>query len=1001
MAELPSGTVTFLFTDIEGSTRLVEAGRMAYRAALARHDDIVRQAVATHKGVIFQTRGDGFCAAFASPTEAAHAALDAQRALCDEPWGEAPITARMALHTGEVELHGEEYFGASLHRCARLLDSTHGGQTVLSATTASLVGEALPSGAWLKDLGEHRLRDLVRTERVYQLVGDRLPADFPPLRTSLAIPNNLPIPSTAFVGREQQLQAIRTLLLRTDTRLVTLTGPGGTGKTRLALHVAASLLDVFADGVSFVALASVTDPDFVAPTIAKALDVREVAGRPIVASLGDALRQKQLLVVLDNFEQVIAAAPVVAELLRAAPRVKILATSRAALRLYEEREHPIPPLVLPDQRASPSVADVVRCESVRLFIDRAQAVRPDFVLADDEAADVAEICRRLDGLPLAIELAAARVRVLPPRAMLQRMERRLPLLTGGARDLPARQRTLRDAIAWSYDLLEPDEQALFRRLAVFRGCTLEAAETVCLGELPRPGAMWVALPPLDLEILDGIESLVDKSLLLQERTVDGQPWFRMLETVREFAAERLEESGEAGAVRRRHILWAVRLAEEAESQLHAGEQAHWFAQVEQAHDNLRAALSWCEERGYAEPALRLAVALWWFWSVLGHIGEGRDRLNSLLARFPLKSASSERIELQARALKAAGLLASLQGDHGDARARHEESLALRRSVGDPAGVFDALEGMGTSSCLAGDHATARRYLEEALAIEQLLNDPKRRAMVLNTLGNISYERGELDVARAYYESANALVAEYVELPGIFLSLALVAQEQGAYDEAERMARQSLERCRQAGLQHIEALALAALGGIALSRGDRTMARHRLRHGIAIYHELGDPGGIAQILERFVGLAAVQGQPEDAVRLAGAAATLRERAGTPLAWRGRAKLDQVLAPSRHMLGQERADALWRTGRALSLDDAVAAALAITEPSAPDSGGATALTRREREVAALITRGLTNRQIAEQLVITEGTAANHVNHILDKLGCSSRAQVAVWAADQGLR
>ena len=707
MSALPTGTVTFLFTDIEGSTRLLEAEQEAYRVALARHDALLREAVAAHGGTVIQQTGDGFSVAFGSPTPAVRAALDAQAALQREAWGEAgQVRVRMAIHTGEVELRPDgEYFGQPLHRCARLMDSAHGGQVLLSAVTAALVGESLPPGAWLKDLGEHRLRDLVRTERVYQLVGADLPADFPPLRTLTAIPNNLPMQATAFIGREQQLQTVRTSLLREDTRLLTLTGPGGTGKTRLALQAAADVLDSFPDGVYFVALASVTDPDLVASTIAQALDVREVAGRSIATSLGDTLRQKRLLLVLDNFEQVVEAAPTVAELLGSATDLKILVTSRFVLHVYGERELSVPPLALPDRRTAPSAAHLAQFEAVRLFVDRAQAARADFALVDENASAVAEICQRLDGLPLAIELAAARVRALPPRAMLQRMERRLPLLTGGARDLPARQQTLRGAIAWSYDLLEPDEQALFRRLAVFRGCTLETAETVCAGDPPRPGATSVALPPLDLLILDGIESLVEKSLLRQEEASDGQPWYRMLETVREYALERLEESGEAAAVHRRHALAALRLAETAEAGLYGLEHGTWFKRLEQEHDNLRAAIEWCQERRYAEPALRLAVALWWFWSAHGHIGEGRERLSDLLQRFPMG--------IQHPRPSCAHGRSTAPGCWPPSRATMLRLGRTRRkgwrfggrsrmSVG----VFNSLEALGTVACIQGDYAAA-------------------------------------------------------------------------------------------------------------------------------------------------------------------------------------------------------------------------------------------------------------------------------------------------------
>jgi predicted ATPase/class 3 adenylate cyclase/DNA-binding CsgD family transcriptional regulator len=1019
MNALPTGTVTFLFTDIEGSTRLLEAGQEAYRTALVRHDTLLAQVIADHGGMVVQQAGDGFSVAFRSPTPAVRAALDGQAALQREPWEEAgQVRVRMALHTGEVELQEKgKYFGQPLHRCARLMDSAHGGQVLLSAVTAALVGESLPTGAWLKDLGEHRLRDLVRTERVYQLVGPDLPADFPPLRTLTTIPNNLPMQATAFIGREQQLQAVRTALLRTDTRLVTLTGPGGTGKTRLALQAAADLLDSFRDGVYVVALASVTDPDLVASAIAQALDVREVAGRPITTSLGDALRQRRLLLVLDNFEQVAAAAPTVAELLGSAPRLKILVTSRSVLHVYGERELSVPPLALPDHRTAPTALHLAQFEAVHLFVDRAQAARSDFALVNENASAVAEICQRLDGLPLAIELAAARVRALPPRAMLQRMERRLPLLTGGARDLPARQRTLRDAIAWSYDLLEPDEQTLFRRLAVFRGCTLEAAESVCAGDPSRPGATSVALPPLDLPVLDGIESLVEKSLLLQEEAFDGQPWYSMLETVREFALERLEESGESDAIHRRHALAALTLAESSEGELYGAEQTAWLQRLEQEHDNLRSALRWCEEQGFAAPALRLAVALWWFWSTRGHVQEGREHLTSLLDRFAA-SASGGRAELYARALYAAGMLASWQGDHAVARARHQEGLAIRRQIGEPMGLFTTLEGLGMAACLQGDYVAARRYMEEALALVRDLDDRLPYANVMNTLGNVSYELGDLEAARAYYEQSIASFSEsydprYRTLNAAMIAVAVVVLDQERHDEAHALATRALVGSEETGNWRMAAVARSTLGGIALARGDLAAAREHLSAAIATQHELGDVAGISQVLERFVELAAAQDQHEGSLRLAAAATTLHERTGAPLTPSSRARLDRALEPSRRSLSPETAETAWQAGRALDLDQIVEAALSITEAPAPSdeqasvsasgcsvNGAASVLSRREQEVAVLIARGLTNRQIAEALVITEGTAANHVNHILSKLGHSSRAQVAVWAVEVGL-
>jgi len=1013
MIALPTGTVTFLFTDIEGSTRLHEARPEAYRAALARHDAILDRAVAEHGGVVFQRAGDSFSVAFANPSAAVHAAFDAQQALQREPWGElGELRVRMGLHTGEVHIQDDQYVGLALHRCARLMSSAHGGQTILSAVTASLVRGSLSPETSLKDLGEHRLRDLAEPERIYQLVAPGLPDAHPPLHTLTASPNNLPLQMTPFIGREQQIQAVRTALLHPDTRLLTLTGPGGTGKTRLSLQVAADLLESFSDGVYFVPLAPITNPDLVLSAIAQPLDVRDTSSRPLLDSLKDFLAPRQLLLILDNFEQVIDAATSVAELLASAPGLRMLITSRSALRLYGEREYPVPPLALPDYRTAPSAAHLAQFEAVCLFVDRAQAARPDFGLTAENAAAVAEVCHRLDGLPLAIELAAARTRSLPPRAMLQRMDRRLPLLTGGARDLPARQQTLRGAIAWSYDLLEPAEQMLFRRLAVFRGCTLEAAETVCAGEPPRPGTASVALPLLDTDVLDGLESLVDKNLIRQDEGVDGQPWYVMLETIREYALERLEESGEAQTLQRRLILAATQLAESAEYELYGPRQSSWFARLEQEHDNARSSLSWCEEHGYAQPAFRLVIALWWFWSARGHLREGRERLASVLRRFPA-TAESRHARLRAKVLQAAGTLAAIQNDFAAARALHEEQLALSQAMQDRVGEFSALHNLGTAAGQQGDHAAAREYLDASVTIARELGG-QHLAAALHHFGVVVSELGDFTLARAYFEEALSVSRDIsvppTSLAQTLLTYAVALLEQRHLDEAEGHAAEALELCHQVGDRRSMALALTQLGTIALARGDRETARERLCTSISILRELGDVAAVALVLERFVVLASASGQPTEAIRLAGAADAIRAFASTPLSLAGQAKLNQTLEPLRRALGSEATEEAWRSGQTLNLEAAVAAALRIAEPMPPSAEPAdvsataasapSALTRREQEVAVLIARGLTNRQIAEQLVITEGTAASHVVHILNKLGYSSRAQVAAWAIETGL-
>jgi predicted ATPase/class 3 adenylate cyclase len=615
MAGLPSGTVTFLFTDVEGSTARWEQQPEVMRPALARHDALLRASIQEHDGHVVKTMGDAFHAVFVRAPDAVAAALDAQRRLQAEPWGETgPLRVRMALHTGAAEERDGDYYGPPLNRAARLLGIGHGGQILLSEVTAALARDDLPAGATLDDLGTHRLKDLTRPERVFQVAGPELAAVDRPLASLDARPHNLPVQTTPLIGREQAGAAVQAMLLRDDVRLVTLTGPGGTGKTRLSLQVAAEVLDRFEHGAFFVELAPISDPGLVVSAIAQALGVQGAAGRSLLDVLVDALRGRELLLVLDNFEQVLPAATEVDALLRACPRLTVLVTSRAALQLRGEHEFPVPPLALPLTGQASSPAALSQYAAVALFIERATAVKPDFTVTNQNAPAIAEICVRLDGLPLAIELAAARIRLLSPEAMLARLGHGLALLTGGPRDLPARQQTLRGAIAWSYDLLDDAEQRLFRRLGVFvGGCTIESAEGI--GDLDES---------LGLDVLDSISPLVAGSLVRQQEQPDGEPRFSMLETIREYALERLEESGEAPLVRRRHGEHFLALIEEAAPHLIRLEGATWMDRLQLEHDNLRAALGW----GSAAPdtadlMARVAGPFWWFWWMSGHLTEGR------------------------------------------------------------------------------------------------------------------------------------------------------------------------------------------------------------------------------------------------------------------------------------------------------------------------------------------------------------------------------------------
>src|SRR5215203_4806389 len=621
MSSLPTGTVTFLFTDIEGSTKLWERSPQAMQRALARHDQILRDAVEQRGGYVFKTIGDAFCCAFRTAPDALETSLFAQRTLLsEEGWPEetGPLRVRMALHAGSTEERDCDYFGPPVDRVARLLSAAHGAQVLLSLTAQELVRDQLPAGAAVMNLGEHRLKDLFRPERVFQLVAPGLPSEFPPLRTLESHPNNLPLQPTPLVGREREVEEISERLRSEQVHLLTLTGPGGTGKTRLALQAAADLLEEFEDGVFFVALATITDPELVPSTIAGPLGVKESAEQPLLETLKSFLQQKHLLLLLDNFEQVLEAAPLVGELVAADPKLKILATSRIPLRLYGEQEYMVPPLALPDPRVLPPLEVLAQYEAVRLFVERARAVKPDFEVTNESAPAVAEICARLDGLPLAIELAAARTKLLPPQALLSRLSNRLQLLKGGARNLPARQQTLRGTISWSYNLLNEEEKTLFWRLSVFSGgSTLEAIEEICD-------------PEGDIDVLEGVDSLVEKSLLRQEEGVGEEPRFVMLETVHEYAREKLEESGEAEKIKRAHAEHFLAMAEEANAELRGPEAAKGLERLEVEHDNMRAALSWAIGRQKVELGLRLAGALWRFWSVRGHYGEGRRWLEGAL-----------------------------------------------------------------------------------------------------------------------------------------------------------------------------------------------------------------------------------------------------------------------------------------------------------------------------------------------------------------------------------
>jgi non-specific serine/threonine protein kinase len=730
-----------------------------------------------------------------------------------------------------------------------------------------------------------------------------------------APPNhNLPLPPTPLVGRSETLTMALARLLEPGTRLLTFTGVGGVGKTRLALELAQAALPSFPDGVWLVALAPIRDRALVAGAIVQALDGPEIAERTPWERLVQQLRPRRLLLVLDNFEHLLPAAPLVADLLAACPHLRVLVTSRAALRLSGEQQFPVPPLALPGAAPESDIEALAAVPSVALFVQRARAVQPTLALTVANAATVAQICRRLEGLPLAIELAAARVKLLPPAVLLQRLTRLLPLLTGGAPDAPERQRTMRAAIAWSYDLLHAGEQALLRRLAVFAGgCTLAAVDAVC-----------VVGDDLAGDVLDWLGSLVDNSLL-ETMGTDEEPRFGLLEPVREYGLEQLAAAGEESLARERHLAWSLTLAEEAEPRLRGPEQGQWLARLEVEHDNLRAALRWTLELRNAEMGLRLAGALWRFWYVRGHVREGRSWLGELLV---LDRAGQIRTAaaVRARALNGAGVLASIQDDFGPATALYEESLALQRELGDRQGIAACLNNLGNVAIDQGDYERAAILLEESLALRREMGDPWAIAQSLNNLGRVARGQGKHDWASRLYEESLTLyqaVGDTRAVASTLSNLAIAVARQGDYPRAVALHEQSLALRESLNDTQGIAVALTNLAQVARQHGDEARAQSLYARGLTLYLRVGDKTSVASCLEGIAGMLTSR-RPEHAVRLCGAAAALRHAIGTALPPDERATVDRDLSVARSALATTVFAAAWKDGQSMSLEQAVAAA-----------------------------------------------------------------------------
>jgi predicted ATPase/class 3 adenylate cyclase len=930
MSELPSGTITFLYTDIEGSTRLRQAQPEAYARSLALHDEILRQAIAAHAGFVFKTIGDAFCAAFHLASRALLAAVDAQRQLQAADWGAAPIRVRMALHTGAAELRDGEYYGFTLARIARLLPAGHGGQVLLSSTAAGLVADQLPEGTTLRDMGEKRLKDLARPEQIFQLIVPGLPTDFPPLKTLDAYLHNLPTQLTSFIGRQRQLVEVRRLLH--EDRLVSLLGPGGAGKTRLALQASADLVDVFPHGVWLVELAPIADQALVPRAVATALGLPGDTGgqTTITAALAHYLNGKELLLILDNCEHVVEACADLADaLLHASPGLVVLATTRESLGIVGERTYQVPSLALPDLRQRPSVESLNQNEAVQLFVERAIAVKPGYQLTEATAPAVAEICHRLDGIPLALELAAARVKVLGVTDLLRRLDDRFRLLTAGSRTALPRQQTLAAAIDWSYQLLSDSERTLFRRLAVFAGgWNLEAAEAVA-------GA-----PPALDEVLNGLAGLVNKSLVVVEGSAEaGQARYRMLETIRQYALDKLVAHGEAAAGRDRHLAYFMDWAESAAHHLTGKQQLSWLQQFAAEHDNLRAALEWGQQQSAAaEQALRLAVACGRFWRMHGYLGEGRARLAAALS---LPGVRAESLALlRVSALYWTAVLAYAQSDYAPTRAHLDEALALARTLG-PAGqayVARLLVQLGEVDTEEGDYPTAGSRFEEGLSLFRSAGDLDGAGDTLIQIGWAAMRTGDYVVAEARLEDGLLQLrrAENTNRLGMVLSgLGELAVRRGDYARATRLLEESLANRRERGEKWGAATVLGSLGWVALRQGDYERMRQFLGDSLALRLELDDRGGMAWCLEKLAEASLLQGPaapaPENeryfmrAARAFGAAEALRAPVGSVVDPVDQPEYERNVASLRSALGDAAFSTAWAEGQSLPPGRAISEAL----------------------------------------------------------------------------
>ena len=923
--QVPSGTVTFLFTDIEGSTKLAQEHPQEMPELLARHNTILHLAIERYHGRVFQIVGDAFSAAFHTASDALHAALDAQRELQNEPWSPAPIKVRMGIHTGSAHLkadvQGASYEGyATLALTQRIMSVGHGGQILLSQTTHDLVKEGLPQGTELRDMGERRLKDIVRPEHIYQVAAPDLLSVFPPLKTLETINHNLPAQLTSFIGREGEIAEAREALA--STRILTFIGPGGTGKTRLSLEVAAEQIPEFKDGVWLVELAQLADARFILSAIASAFYLRELQGVPLIDTVTDYLRGKHLLLVLDNCEHLIETCARLSEhFLHACPKLKIITSSREALGIDGETLYRVPSLSLPQELENPRdgrdlTHDLMRYEATRLFAERAIKANPQFALTKDNAPSVTQICGRLDGIPLAIELAAARVKMFTPQQIAERLGDRFKLLTGGSRTALPRQQTLRALIDWSYLTLNETEQNVLRSLAVFSGgWTFEAAEAVA-GEI---------------EALDSLSGLVNKSLVNVEEK-EGKSRYRYLETIRQYAMEKLLESGDAVNARDRHLAYFTDYARRAEEHFDTAERSLWLDRLELEHDNIRSALGWALESD-PESALRMVCSLPIFWLSRSYLTEGSNWCRAAISRAEAIPQSAPDLEVRqslavrAQAYATLALLASNHGDHRTGRSAAQEAVALARQLEDPLQLVRALSYLGLSSAFLGDETLAFDSLHESEALCRKFGYKDELASVLLYLVYVTMEihgPKAADQLQSYLEESLALTKGSVDpwaavrTEGILARLALF---RGDLAEARKHADLMLDLHKEMGDQRSVIGHQSDMAHVARQRGNYEEALALYRETLPDWQKIGHRGAVAHQLECMAFIAKAQEQGERAVRLMSAAQALREASGSLRTPQEQIEYERELASLRLGMDEKMFDLLWAEGQSMDMDQAI--------------------------------------------------------------------------------